>query len=84
MSHPQPRWRGVSAVKLAAVNVAVHTLGRCRAKHAFDTSTYRGPQGVVFPRDVHDVRPTVRVCAEHEMPVVGPRSRSPSGTMTAT
>ncbi|MGZ4595287.1 MAG: FAD-binding and (Fe-S)-binding domain-containing protein [Actinomycetes bacterium] len=43
-----------------------------RAVYATDSSNYRQvPLGVVFPRDHDDVAAALRVCAEHDAPVLG-------------
>ena len=43
-----------------------------RAIYATDSSNYRQvPIGVVFPRSAADVAAALRVCAEHDVPVLG-------------
>ncbi|MGE2716811.1 FAD-binding and (Fe-S)-binding domain-containing protein [Mycolicibacterium litorale] len=55
---------------LAALGIAVDTSSRRRAEYSFDASNYRVPPlGVIFPRSVDEVVQTVRVCAEHGVPV---------------
>lgn len=56
--------------ELAAQGIDVDTSTRRRAEYSFDASNYRVPPlGVIFPRSVDDVVRTMRVCAQHDVPV---------------
>lgn len=55
---------------LSARGIEVDTSTRRRAEYSFDASNYRVPPlGVTFPRSVAEVVQTVRLCAEHGVPV---------------
>src|SRR5690348_18254348 len=62
----------LEAALRAAVRGEVEFGSSTRAVYATDSSNYRQvPIGVVFPRDTDDLVAAVRVCSEHDVPVLG-------------
>lgn len=62
----------LEAALLAAVRGDVSFDAGTRAVYSTDSSNYRQvPLGVVFPRDHDDVTTVMRICAEHDAPVLG-------------
>ena len=63
--------RDLEAALRLAVRGEVSFDGATRAVYATDSSNYRQvPLGVVFPLDHEDVVAAMRVCAEHDAPVL--------------
>ncbi len=69
--HDVPAYAGLAADLREAVVGEVAFDEYAQVLYATDGSVYQAkPAGVVCPRDVSDVRATIRIAAEHEVPVL--------------